>query len=484
MITVCDILYATQIPILDILRDLDIVTTYRKNIEGIIDGCDNGTLAQLYKPPSHISKIFGRLAHVIGRTTDIINAYNIGSILPILDKLMMTHVINAILELYIVPSTKHAMLTINHTSRDNIVEIYACGSVYNLVYNYDMGMCPYDRLVAAISRGLIVRNIVVYPYVKDSYIRSCTSVVRATIYWEFKITSFAPFEKSLRDLWIESSKWVGDDVLRNCTQIEILNARDNRRVTTCKPFANTLIKLVVSGEYCGMCDDGLVTCHNIRELYACDNAKITTCAPFAKTLVRLNARWSCGINDAGLKSCFSIKILNASNNPKITTCAPFAKSLIVLYAPDSSGINDAGLSSCYSITELCAGNNPNITTCAPFAKSLISLIATGKCGIADTGLSLCESIITLVACYNSKITTCAPFAKSLKYLRATFNCGINDTGLKLCSSIEEFYVYNNPKITTFAPFARSLIDASVSRNSSMSPQCNALRERLQKRAMK
>ena len=107
-----------------------------------------------------------------------------------------------------------------------------------------------------------------------------------------------------------------------------LNVENNKNITTCEPFKDTLIELNASGYNCGINDNGLKKCHKIQILYANNNNKITTCEPFKNTLIKLYAFCYCGINDEGLKNCNKIKILKTNNN--ITTYEPFKNTLIIL----------------------------------------------------------------------------------------------------------------------------------------------------------
>ena len=317
--------------------------------------------------------------------------------------------------------------------------------------------------------------------IDDNALSSCTNLVELNAELNYKITTCAPFAKSLkilranmhsvghgdmRKICCEKNCGITNDGLSQCTNIEILHATDNVRITTCAPFANTLKKLNANG-CCGITDDGLSTCTKIQQLCAVGNIGITTCAPFSNTLTMLLAGADnyglCGITDAGLSLCSNISNLDAHCNQYITTCEPFARSLKKLNASNRiavnilCGISDAGLSLCCAIRELYANYNPKITTCAPFAKSIKILSASGEtCGIADTGLTDCIKINKLFADNNPKITTCASFAKTLTILGANDYCGINDEGISRCTSITTLYASNNPKITTCAPFAKTL----------------------------
>ena len=412
MIALCDTLYGTQIPIPHLLQDLDIATSLqqRNGIKNALDMYHNDT-----QPSTHISK----------ECRIDINAHNIHDILPILDKLMMTRVIDAILKLYIVPSVPYATLTINHASHNNLIAIYASGGVYNLVYNHDRLVCMFDNigsvkknLCAAISAGLRVCNISVNNC--DIMITDIPCIPsRIEINSKCRnITSLTPIAKSLKHVSIHASERIDDNGLRDCDKIEILDASYSN-ITTCEPFANTLIELNASGSCCGINDDGLRLCTRIEILNACNNANITTCAPFAKSLKILYAGEQCGLADNGLATCINICELYVIDNAKITTCTPFAKTLVKLYAPWNCGINDAGLKSCCSIKILSAHDNPRITTCVPFAKSLRILHASGyDCGICTEGLLQCHGITQLLSYDNPKINNKYIESRNKKSLRS------------------------------------------------------------------
>ena len=160
-----------------------------------------------------------------------------------------------------------------------------------------------------------------------------------------------------------NSKKLNDNILKQnkFKKLIILNARNNKNITTCEPFKDTLIKLYTSYG-CGINNNGLKNCNKIQILDARFNEKITTCEPFKDTLIELNANGRCGINDNGLKNCNKIQILNASNNGNITICEPFKDTLIELNASWQCGINDEGLQNCNNLKKIYVVNNLNITT--------------------------------------------------------------------------------------------------------------------------
>jgi hypothetical protein len=197
---------------------------------------------------------------------------------------------------------------------------------------------------------------------------------------------------------------ISDEGLKNCIYLQELAAFENEKITTCKPFANSLIKLYASGS-CGIDDKGLEGCTKLQELDANNNKKITTCYPFANSLIKLYASGSCGINDEGLNKCISLRILYARSNPYITTCLPFAKTLTILQASYNCGINDDGLKECINLQALAATNNNKIISCDPFANTLLALYARGTCGINDENIKKCINLQMLDTLFNNKVCT-------------------------------------------------------------------------------
>jgi len=129
--------------------------------------------------------------------------------------------------------------------------------------------------------------------------------------------------------------YMNDETLRYCNVLEDLNACNNEKITTCAPFSKTLKKL--NAYYrCGINDNELSSCINLEWLDASNNIKITTCKPFAKTLRILYADGSmCGITDDGLRSCTKLRKLYTRSNRKIASCIPFVKTLKTLFCDAS-----------------------------------------------------------------------------------------------------------------------------------------------------
>ena len=358
------------------------------------------------------------------------------------DKLNMQYKISTIINRIINVKISEACIPvkqqiINHTydNNDLIIMIYAHG--YKLVYNHncyvDVGRYREIWMRRAIANGMRIDNIRI----------------------SFTDDSVSYLQLARRIIVIGNESSISDATLHSCTGITKLQVYTNQKITTCEPFAKSLIALSV-GCPCNISDAGLVLCTNIVQLHANNNTKITTCVPFANSLEILLADGVCGIGDVGLSSCTHIVNLSANSNRKITTCVPFANSLKILSVTRHSGIGNNGISSCTNIKNLNADSNKKITVCGPFAKSLRTLSATGASGITDTALVSCINITVLYADHNPKITTCGPFSKSLHILHATNNSGITDRGLRACKNIEELRADENPKITTCDPFARSL----------------------------
>ena len=143
------------------------------------------------------------------------------------------------------------------------------------------------------------------------------------------ITTCEPFAKSLKILFAEDRCGIDDNGLKSCTSIILLSARNNKNITTCDPFAKTLRMLSIGKDkdceckkrcitkHYGMCDDGIRRCINIQELYAHHNRDITTCKPFAKSLVVLSIGGDCGIPCDELYKCPLLRDVYAWGNDKI-----------------------------------------------------------------------------------------------------------------------------------------------------------------------
>lgn len=153
-------------------------------------------------------------------------------------------------------------------------------------------------------------------------------------------------------------------ILSRNFDIEELDVDDNPRVTTVKPCAATLKKLIASRR-CGINDAGLSDAKWIEELDVWGNDKVTTVNPHAKSLEVLSAGWHCGIDDTGLKNAHLIRKLNVNGNMLITSIAPFANTLTHLKADWCSGLNDNSLAVAKSLKEVIAWNNINITLRIP-----------------------------------------------------------------------------------------------------------------------
>ena len=429
-------------------------------------------------------------------------------ILAICDKLALYDTIDKILVQHTTSPIPYSPLIINHSlSHATLIKLYAKTGAYNLLHGYryygiqnsafeynndpfcdvipderqntEVEEHDHDAFRDATLNGLRITSLNVRDkFVNDNHIQHCTALTILAIRNSYcKITTCAPFAKSLKVLCAEHKSEITDKSLELCTSIAELYVSGNRGITTCEPFANTLEVLNVSKSRmyyfatritesleCGIGDIGIASCHSIKKLIAHNNERITTCAPFAKTLIILDAPSECGIGDDGLALCISLEGLRASHNHKITTCAPFANCLKYLeVAGESCGIDDKGIALCHSIVHLDAKFNTKITTCAPFAHSLKYLYASSS-GINDDGIASCHSIIKLNTQWNSAITTCAPFAKSLRYLDASNLSGINDRSIATCHFIKWLSASDNPLITTCAPFAKSLRHLYARRN--------------------
>ena len=406
---------------------------------------------------------------------EMINQIGIKASLSIYDKLGMSQSIADILNMKIILDTKMNTQIINHKlDKRGITAAYA--SKYNVLFTNKITK-KRDMSQIAIRNGLHITTLICDNDVDDNDMLQCKSIENLIIRDHTSITTFKPFEKTIRVLsagkclpavayvyCFRPASGIDDKCIKNCTNIESLYTDDNHLITTCVPFAKSLRKLSASGES-GISNNGLLFCDRIEELNASYNEKISTCAPFANSLRKLSASNTSNISDNGLQHCKYIEYLNADNNNKITTCKPFAKSLKHLRAAEHCGINNNGLQSCTNIIMLDAFCNKKITTCNPFAKSLRVLSATGtSCGINDKGLVCCTFIEKLDATDNDNITTCQHFGKTLRTLVAANLCGISDAGLQFCTAIEDLNANSNTKITSCVSSAKSLRVAHVKYN--------------------
>jgi len=207
---------------------------------------------------------------------------------------------------------------------------------------------------------------------------------------------------------------ITNNLLDNITCKLFVNIRElyisNCHVSTKYIVPNAVKRLSIDNT--NINDNMIRACTKIKYLSIQKNNGITTCAPFANSLVKLYVDNNYGINDGALRLCTKLVVLSAANNPKITTCDPFANSLKILDASESCGICDGGLKLCFKLKRLDASFNPKITTCKPFARTLMYLRANSstrnQCGIADDGIKLCTKLIELHKCGNNCITLKLP----------------------------------------------------------------------------
>jgi len=276
----------------------------------------------------------------------------------------------------VISSNKYMMGDTGLVSCNQIVELYAS-------YNQYITTCaPFAKsLKKLVAEGKKCG-------ITDDGLRQCINIELLDTHGNTKITTCAPFAKSLRMLntyhttaiafYPAIFEWsIPNSGLNLCTSITKLNISNNDKISTCAPFAKSL-RILNASNISIMNDDGLRLCTSIVELNMWNNNNITTCAPFAKSLRILNIA-SCSISDNGLRECDAIENLNAQRCKYITTCNPFAKTLRVLDARGNDcGISDGGLRLCTSIEKLYARHNPRITTCAPFANTLRTLTTDVK----------------------------------------------------------------------------------------------------------
>ena len=164
--------------------------------------------------------------------------------------------------------------------------------------------------------------------ISDDGLSLCKNIKKLIANNNPRITTCMPFAKTLKILeaassynvyYADSASGINDIGLLLCENIENLNANDNPKITTCAPFAKTL-KILSANKFSGIDDSGLLLCENIGRLYANDNSRITTCAPFAKTIKSLSVCGSSGIGDDEILLCANLRYgyVNSFCNPKIT----------------------------------------------------------------------------------------------------------------------------------------------------------------------
>jgi len=382
---------------------------------------------------------------------------DIRTILRICDKLVLVNAMDKTIKLSI--GLKTPLTIVNHRIRSSADIYVAYMNRYNIVFNGIVDFTGQSTAKMVASN----KNVNTYMRVAKLYNTnwSCTTMHIG----------------SLRVLYASDGSSICDATINLCVVLEELYADNNKNITTCKPFANTLHTLSCAGS-CGITDKGIKRCAKLKNLHMMDNVHITTCVPFARTLKYLNISnspyndYDDIMCDDGLYSRmqqFNISELNANYNRRITTCKTFAKSLKILHAccniPSNKngyncGIGDYGLRLCTSITELYARHNYGITTCAPFAHSLRKLSIPFGSGIRNEGLRLCMSITDLNVSCNPRAISCDPFANTLRILDVSWrihrithgmvyykSCGTGDEELRLCRSLTYLDARDNRRIT-------------------------------------
>ena len=363
------------------------------------------------------NKISNELINKIGAETAII----------ICDELRAPYIVDAILEKPIMLNKLSEHQIINYRNQQNCINVCNCG--YRIIVS-DKGDVSYDHyseslINNAYNNGLYTPHV--YSY-NDNIIQITPLVlndIRKISHTRLKKfascknietidrlvcdgTEPLPFAKNIKDISFAPST----DHCVNLKQFTQLRKLDTNWRNLSKHIQLPPTLNILHGRNDAVSDWSIVMCVRLKILNVSNNSNITTCAPFAQSLVILNAYGSCGINDNGLQMCSRLKILNASNNPNITTCVPFAKTLKQLDAECDSGIGDNGLQMCHRITTLNSYDNPKITTCKPFANTLRELTTNSKCGIDDNGLQMCHSLKILNSHDDPKITMRPPLAKN------------------------------------------------------------------------
>jgi len=199
--------------------------------------------------------------------------------------------------------------------------------------------------------------------IKCDNIGECTNLRSLSCNCKITTSAFEEvlFPKSLQRL---TTCHANDTNLKNCTSITELHPwhrTSSATFTTCKQFARTLMYLNASNifennVFANLRDTSLRACRSIISLDVSNNPYITTCDPFAKSLLILKCVGTCGITDNSLSSCKSIIFLDASYNDGITTCGSFAHRIRFLNVYPTQSFNVDTLSDCKSIEYLSINN--------------------------------------------------------------------------------------------------------------------------------
>jgi len=258
-------------PLSTILFDLDMIQTIPNgNICKIIDdiNTDTGFEFKYYRT---------------------MKKYDRHAITTVFDKLTMSQIVDTIVKRYTTSRKRMPASTqiINHTLNNaDIITAYV-HSHRPLCNNAAIAT---RNMHDAVLHGMHIKKLKIHDcdIIQDCYIDLCTSLAELDIAnrdYDFcltrYVTTLAPFAKSLKTLYADSSRciYIDDITLQPCTMIEELHACRNRKITTCAPFAKSLKRLFANG--CGMTDAGISMCTMIEELHANSNTDITTCVPFS-----------------------------------------------------------------------------------------------------------------------------------------------------------------------------------------------------------
>ena len=241
--------------------------------------------------------------------------------------------------------------------------------------------CKGVTSVSPFARSLVELDVSFNASMSPTALAECHNLQVLYVTANSTINTLQPFAGRLRELHVagRGSK-LDDAALVEATQLVKLQAQNNPRLTTVAPFGKTLIELDAIGD-CGINDIGLATATNLVCLDASRNARIQNIQSCASTLVELSIKDS-GIGQETVLHARNLIYVDISNNTAITTVAPFSASLRHLVACNDRTIGDAGLLSATRLVTLTCLDNPNITTIAFCADSLQELNAVGEhCGM-------------------------------------------------------------------------------------------------------
>jgi len=447
----------------------------------------------------------------------ILRKYDVAKLLlPTLDKLAITTVINVVLKNSRLGDAPRSISIINHTLPDNdIRHIVTCG--FRLL---SKGKFVDDNLDSAIQIGLHVTDLhfdehATYDNFKHAFdiCKNLTSVnfnyprtPNQHAYYNIP-TICHPLSTSLK-IFNAHMKMVSRDTLTHCGNIEDLRitvVNDTLPGKCCMsvaPFAHSLKRVCISyrsakrAPYysCGKVDDALrdlKLCIKLEDIIIrCDDSVELEIHPsFAHSLrtLILDANRNM-VNCKNVDTCTNLRSFHCNCKLVLESAVggvvQFPNSLRDLSVSTASdAVSDVNLSNCTSIARLTICGINNITSCAQFGRTLLRLdashiISSSTMQLNNIGLRNCISIISLDVSENPYITTCNPFAKSLSVLRCCGNSGISDKSLLRCGSIILLDSGRNNGVTNCGSFAHCIkflkVDDSLTFDINSLAECTSI----------